>query len=87
MNGYLYLAPTFRDEFWKVKPETGTIVERYEMPGHVWGAPLVDISGIYGASTGGYVIKFRQDGSVVWRVNTGLGDFIAEAIVEAWANA
>lgn len=62
VDGYLYLAPTFRDEFWKVDPETGAILDRFRMPGHVWGAPLVDESGIYGASTGGDVIKFRHDG-------------------------
>ncbi|MEM1997866.1 MAG: PQQ-binding-like beta-propeller repeat protein [Candidatus Bathyarchaeia archaeon] len=84
VDGYLYLAPTFRDEFWKVDPETGAILDRFRMPGHVWGAPLVDGSGLYGASTGGDLIKFRHDGVVVWRVNTGLDDFIAEAVVEAW---
>ncbi|MEM1602303.1 MAG: PQQ-binding-like beta-propeller repeat protein [Candidatus Bathyarchaeia archaeon] len=84
VGGYLYLAPTFRNEFWKVDPESGAILKRYCMPGNVWGAPLVDESGVYGASTGGYVTKFTHDGSVVWQTNSGLGDFIAEAIVEAW---
>ncbi|HIE19261.1 TPA: hypothetical protein EYP75_06005, partial [Candidatus Bathyarchaeota archaeon] len=37
-DGFLYLAPTFRDEFWKVDPEKGHIVKVFKMPGHVWGA-------------------------------------------------
>jgi len=83
-NGFLYLAPTFRDEFWKVDPERGCIVKVFKMPGHVWGAPWVDATGIYGASTGGDIIKFSSDGKTVWKYNPGLGDFTSEAITEAW---
>jgi outer membrane protein assembly factor BamB len=84
VDGYLYLAPTFRDEFWKVNPETGTILKRFKMPGHVWGAPWVDESGLYGASTGGTVARFSPEGEAVWKVNPGLGDFTSEAVAEAW---
>jgi len=84
VDGYLYLAPTFRDEFWKVNPETGTILKRYKMLGHVWGAPWVDETGIYGASTGGYIVKFSLNGEVLWKSNPGLGDFTSEAVTEAW---
>jgi len=84
VDGYLYLAPTFKSEFWKVDPETGTILYKYSMPGYVWGAPLVDRSGLYGASMGGDVVKFGSNYDIVWKVNTGLGDFIAEAVIEAW---
>jgi outer membrane protein assembly factor BamB len=84
VDGYLYLAPTFRDEFWKVNPETGTILQRFKMPGHVWGAPWVDRSGLYGASTGGTIAKFSPDGQVIWSSNPGLGDFTSEAVAEAW---
>ena len=66
-DGFLYLAPTFRDEFWKVVPEKGEIVKVFKMPGHVWGAPWVDDTGIYGASTGGDIIKFSPGGEALWK--------------------
>lgn len=83
-GGFLYLAPTFRDEFWKVDPERGVILKVFKMPGHVWGAPWVDGTGIYGASTGGHIVKFSLDGKILWEINPSLGDFIAEAVTEAW---
>jgi len=83
-NGFLYLAPTFRDEFWKVDPEKGTILKIFKMPGHVWGAPWVDETGIYGASTGGHIVKFSSEGETIWKSNPGLGDFTSEAVTEAW---
>jgi len=83
-DGHVYLAPTFRDEFWKIDPKTGTILKTFKMPGHVWGAPWIDNTGIYGASTGGDILKFSSEGKIVWKSNPGLGDFTAEAITEAW---
>ena len=83
-DGFLYLAPTFRDEFWKVDPEKGEIVKVFKMPGHVWGAPWIDDTGIYGASTGGDIIKFSPGGEALWKSNPGLGDFTSEAVTEAW---
>ena len=82
--GYLWLAPTFMNEFWKVDPDRGAVVGRFQMPGIVWGAPWVDEDALYGASGGGFVRKFGMDGREVWTVNPGLGDFTAEAVVEAW---
>ena len=83
--GYLWLAPTFMNEFWKVDPDRGAVVGRFQMPGIVWGAPWVDEDALYGASGGGFVRKFGMDGREVWTVNPGLGDFTAEAVVEAWS--
>jgi len=40
--GYLWLAPTFMNEFWKVDPDKSVVVGRFRMPGVVWGAPWVD---------------------------------------------
>jgi outer membrane protein assembly factor BamB len=82
--GYLWLSPTFKNQFWKVDPETGSILRTYSMPGNVWGAPWVDENHLYGASTEGSVKCFTHDGEVVWTVNPGLSEFIAEAITEAW---
>ena len=36
-KGFLYLAPTFRDEFWMVDAESGKILKTFKMPDHVWG--------------------------------------------------
>ncbi|MCD6469267.1 PQQ-binding-like beta-propeller repeat protein [Candidatus Bathyarchaeota archaeon] len=83
-NGYLYLAPTFRDEFWKVDPEKGVILKAFKMPSHVWGAPWVDETSLYGASIGGHIVKFSLDGEVLWKSNPSLGDFTSEAVTEAW---
>jgi len=83
-DGYIYLAPTFRDEFWKVDPEKGEVLRTFKMPGHVWGAPWVDETDVYGASTGGHIVKFRLDGNILWKANPGLGDFTSEAVTEAW---
>jgi len=84
-KGFLYLAPTFRDEFWMVNAESGKILKTFKMPDHVWGAPWVDETGIYGASLGGHVIKFSSDGEILWKSNPELGDFKAEAVTEAWS--
>lgn len=84
-SGYLWLSPTFRNQFWKVDPETGSILKTYDMPGNVWGAPWVDENHLYGASTGGFVKCFTHNGEVVWTVNPHLDDFLAEAIAEAWS--
>ncbi|MEM2448250.1 MAG: PQQ-binding-like beta-propeller repeat protein, partial [Candidatus Bathyarchaeia archaeon] len=83
--GYLWLSPTFKNQFWKVDPETGSILKTYDMPGNVWGAPWVDENRLYGASTKGFVKCFTHNGEVVWNVNPNLDDFLAEAITEAWS--
>jgi len=85
-GGNIYLAPTFRDEFWKVEAEKGEVLATFKMPGNVWGAPWVDNTGLYGASTGGHIVKFSLDGDILWKVDLylSLGHFLSEAITEAW---
>lgn len=60
------------------------MLNEFIMPGHTWGAPWVEEKSLYGASMGGYVRRFLLDGRIVWTINPGLGDFISEAITEAW---
>ncbi len=80
----LWLAATYRDSFWEVDPRTGRVICEFRMPGHVWGAPWVESDSLYGASLGGYVRRFSLEGTPLWTINPGLGDFIAESITEAW---
>ncbi len=82
--GYLWLAPTFRNAFWKVDPENGKVVRKFVMPDNVWGAPWVEKERIIGASLGGYIRCFNQEGDILWTVNPKLGNFISESITEAW---
>ena len=84
-DGNLYLAPTYNFEFWKVDPEKGSILKSFKMPGHVWGAPWVDETALYGASTEGYAVKFSLEGDILWKSNLGLGHFFSEAVTETWS--
>ncbi|RLF23780.1 MAG: hypothetical protein DRN15_04755 [Thermoprotei archaeon] len=82
--GRLWLAATYRNAFWEVDPESGRVLREFIMPGQVPGAPWVERDGLYGVSQGGHVRRFSLKGEILWTVNLDLGEFIGEAITEAW---